>query len=209
MKQPYFTANGQLEKLEDFNVNFIDLNDIAIGLGNMCRFNGQCDKFYSVAEHSLLVADLIKHIFNKGVKIEFAGLLHDASEAYLHDMIRPVQEFIDRNTARKCTVDWDVNFLHHRIMKFVGQKFSFVLTPGEWNIICQADNLALDIEGTLFFPNRWNVDENRDYKTYHESIKYYLPEEAKKRFLRRFENVHSRYVEERRMASGASSKEVP
>lgn len=63
----------------------IDILDIAHALSLQCRFTGHVQKFYSVGQHSLLVSDLCL----KDDKLY--GLLHDASEAYLTDVARPVK----------------------------------------------------------------------------------------------------------------------
>src|SRR5262245_14828098 len=52
------------------------IEDIAHGLSNICRYSGQCKRFYSVAEHSLLVSEVAEGF-------EFAALLHDAAEAFI------------------------------------------------------------------------------------------------------------------------------
>lgn len=66
------------------------IQDIAHGLANTCRFNGQCSEFYSVAQHSVLVSRwLEEQCFAPHVRLQ--GLLHDASEAYIADVSRPVK----------------------------------------------------------------------------------------------------------------------
>ncbi|TNF35165.1 MAG: hypothetical protein EP329_06525 [Deltaproteobacteria bacterium] len=64
----------------------LDIADIAHALSQLCRFNGHCRTFYSVAEHSVRVA--------RAVPPEDAlwGLMHDASEPYLADVPRPLKE---------------------------------------------------------------------------------------------------------------------
>lgn len=63
----------------------VDIRDIARALTMQCRYNGHVGTFYSVAEHCMRVADeLPQHL-------QLAGLLHDAAEAYLGDLIRPLK----------------------------------------------------------------------------------------------------------------------
>lgn len=62
------------------------IEDIAHALGMQCRFNGMVRHFYSVAEHSVIVSLLMKEL-DLGDPME--GLLHDAHEAYVGDMVSP------------------------------------------------------------------------------------------------------------------------
>lgn len=58
-----------------------DIKDIAHSLSLQCRFNGHCKEMYSVADHSLHVSQRCKH--------KLWGLLHDAAETYISDIVTP------------------------------------------------------------------------------------------------------------------------
>ncbi len=66
----------------------IDIDDIAHALAYQCRYSGHTHRFYSVAEHCCAIAD------NAPPTDALWGLLHDASEAYLADVIRPIKPFL-------------------------------------------------------------------------------------------------------------------
>lgn len=66
----------------------VRIEDISAALSKLCRYGGQCTRFYSVAEHCVHVANAAPD----GLKL--AALLHDASEAYLSDVIRPIKSFL-------------------------------------------------------------------------------------------------------------------
>jgi hypothetical protein len=81
------TASGKKLHFRDPREGEIDIKDIAHGLALCCRFNGQCKTFYSVAEHSIRVADNVPDI----PVLKLRALLHDAHEAYLSDVPRPIK----------------------------------------------------------------------------------------------------------------------
>lgn len=80
--------SGQRIDLVNPTPDMIRPTDIAQGLGHICRFGGQIEHFYSVAQHSILVMLLAP------AHLKRAALLHDASEAYLGDVISPLKHVI-------------------------------------------------------------------------------------------------------------------
>jgi len=98
----------------------IRIEDIAHGLSMLCRYTGATRWFYSVAQHSVLVARACRPE-NKGW-----GLLHDAAEAYLGDVSAPI-----RAMFKYCEFD----MAELRLLEVIGVKFG--LEPGWKNLLPQ------------------------------------------------------------------------
>lgn len=82
------TANGRAFYPLDARPEEIHFDDIAAALSKLCRYGGHCHTFYSVAEHCVHIANAA----SDDCKLE--ALMHDASEAYLADIIRPIKPFL-------------------------------------------------------------------------------------------------------------------
>jgi hypothetical protein len=103
--------------------------DIAHALAHQCRFGGHASRFYSVAEHSVHVSRLCP------AQDALWGLLHDASEAYLVDLPRPLKllpEFAAYLEAE------------HRLQRAVAERFG--LPPDQPASVTEADDTMLWIE---------------------------------------------------------------
>ena len=75
----------------------IEMSDIAHGLSFVARWNGQTTGSYpySVAEHSLLVEQLMRKLFSRcPASLQLSALLHDAAEYVIGDMISPVKNAV-------------------------------------------------------------------------------------------------------------------
>lgn len=94
------TATGKAFYPLDPRSTEIDIVDIAHALSHLCRYAGHTKQFYSVAQHSVLVARALPD------HLKLWGLLHDASEAYLVDIPAPIKPMIggyadiERNVMR-------------------------------------------------------------------------------------------------------------
>ncbi len=83
-------AAGHYVDLANPTADMIDLESIAAALSKICRFGGHCPRFYSVAEHSALATQLAHE---DGISDErlAAVFMHDAAEAYVGDMVKPLK----------------------------------------------------------------------------------------------------------------------
>ncbi|MGA3099667.1 MAG: HD family hydrolase [Bryobacteraceae bacterium] len=107
----------------------IDIGDVAHSLSQMCRFVGHTDGFYSIAQHSVLVSELVP----RGDALW--GLLHDASEAYLCDLPAPIKRDPEMSFYR---------IAEDRLMRTICRKFG--LPPEMPQSVMAADRLALATE---------------------------------------------------------------
>ncbi len=94
----------------------IELADVAHGLAMTCRYGGQSRHYYSVAEHCVIVSEVVERdALFAGLPIAtvrawaLAALLHDSAEAYIGDMVRPLKhqpEMLEfRNAERAIEVE--------------------------------------------------------------------------------------------------------
>ena len=90
---PLDTASGVRLDLDDPRPDDITLSDVAAALSKTCRFGAQARSFYSVAQHAVLVADLVEDAGHP--ELALAALHHDSHEAYACDLATPLKHRID------------------------------------------------------------------------------------------------------------------
>ena len=148
--------------------DLIEIEDIAHALSQICRYTGHTRKFYSVAEHSIHISRIVYPV------APLWGLLHDAAEAYVGDMHRPLKIHLPFYRA------WE-----KKIMKAVILKFN--LCEPMPAIVKEADNAMLvnemrDLMGRTKPGPEW-IAKDAPYVDVYVPM---TPEQAKDTFLRRF-----------------------
>lgn len=156
----------------DPRIEDIDILDIAHALSNVCRFTGHVNMFYSVAQHSVLAARYAPgHLM-------LAALLHDASEAYLCDLSRPVKHDPEMHAYRAA---------EKRLMRVIEHKFNVVC---DHPTIHEIDTRLLLTEKRDLMPTspdwgvRWGTLE-----PYAERIVPWTPGRASREFIDTFINL--------------------
>lgn len=96
------TVNGSYFNFIDVDKNVISIGTIARGLSNICRFNGQIEKFYSVAQHSVLCSYIVPEEF------AMQALFHDAAEAYIGDITTPLKVLLHDYREIEKRVEFDI-----------------------------------------------------------------------------------------------------
>jgi hypothetical protein len=91
--------------------DMIDIEDVAHALSQLCRFTGHCDRFYSVAEHSLVGSLIFMERGDDELAFEF--LMHDAHEAYVGDL--------STNLKKLCP---DFKVIEERVDKLIRRKYN-------------------------------------------------------------------------------------
>lgn len=122
-------ANGNVINPLDPDPEQINIFDIAHALSNQCRFSGHTRRFYSVAQHCVLVSRTVPE------KDKLWGLLHDASEAYLVDIPSPLKNDLFGEQYRE---------VEGRLMGAICEKFG--LDPEMPPSVKVADNSLLGTE---------------------------------------------------------------
>ena len=121
------TYSGRKFDLVDPQPDMVHFPDIAHALANVCRYTGHCRAFYSVAQHSVIVASILPD------HLMMQGLMHDATEAYVADLSRPLKRLVP-----------DYQAIEARVWRVIAERFGLpeALDP----LVKRADNIVLMAE---------------------------------------------------------------
>jgi len=159
------TFTGKWVNVFDSDPESISILDIAHALSFQCRFGGHLKQFYSVAQHSIWCYEEAKR--RKLTKrAQLSALMHDASEAFLVDIPRPIKMKLP-----------EYNEVEDKLMGVIAEKYGF-----DWPLfksIKDIDRLALELEWDYF------QIEKPDAIPLHVYSQVY----AEKRFLDIFNNL--------------------
>ena len=152
----------------------ICIEDIAQALSMNCRFSGHVSKFYSVAEHCCIIGDLVEAADKSSSEV-LAALLHDASEAYICDIPRPIKPYLANY--------FDMEL---KIEKVIQQKYNIT---AKTELIDYYDYHICGEEARQLFRHvpDWVTEFDRLSGV---KIKSWTPEQAKKEFLDRFDRLN-------------------
>jgi hypothetical protein len=146
------------------------IGDIAHGLAMTCRFAGQCDRFYSVAEHSVHASHYVNQRF------AFQALMHDAAEAFIGDVSRPLKDLLP-----------EYQTIERRIETAVLGRFGINLPLAPE--VKEIDLVMLITEQHQMMRSRDAWDYTRGKRPLEIKLSGWTPEVAKERFLARFSEL--------------------
>lgn len=178
------TFTGKIVDVMDLKPGDVDIRDIAHALSQEPRHGGMCTRRISVANHSCKVHDLLVK-WGHGSEICLYGLLHDAEEAYIGDLARPIKYLDELMGYRKVA---------NVIKQSISNEFDlYSMRDIDYNnIIKLADNICLYAE-----TRRWkrsngvNVmgrlyDEIKDHLHELPNIYPWSDSKGRREFLKRF-----------------------
>jgi hypothetical protein len=158
----------------------LDAGDIARALANQCRFGGHSRVFYSVAQHSVIVADVVAE---RGGDVEdvFAALMHDATEAYLGDMPHPLKHRSPLGAAFKEA--------EQHLEAALAARFRIKADVPE---IKRVDRSLLASERRAFSDERWHWPELEGVEPLDIELEAWPPDEAARVFAERYAALEAR-----------------
>lgn len=172
MNPTILMINGKYFNFTDPDSAEYDIYVIAHALSNVCRFAGHTVDYYSVAQHSVLVSRIVPPEY------ALMGLLHDAPEAFIHDITKPLKIILS-----------DYQAIEKRVEKSVFKHFH--LPPKLHPEIKKADLIALQTERRDLMPAAPSKEWERlkGVEPWPEIINPWAPRSAQGEFMLRYKEL--------------------
>lgn len=163
MKPEILTHSGRVFNLADPKPEQVHVPDIAHALSKLCRFTGHTDKFYSVAQHSVLVSMEVP------AQYALLALFHDAHEAYTGDMNGPLKSLLAEYTDAYQHIVRPIDCAIFKVLpvdadatSHLSKAYPIKSTHEAWDYIHQADMRVLMSEKRDLMPatgSPWVIDD--------------------------------------------------
>lgn len=161
--------SGRYLDLKNPRPESIAIEDIACGLSKICRFGGQIEQWFSVAEHSILCSSQAS-ADGRSTECQLAVLMHDAAEAFVGDVVKPLKEMLT-----------DFEEIEHRINLAIEKKFGIDYAAHR-DVIKEIDRAMLIAERKILCGIdgvKWaGEDEVRELRIYIFHMDNYLAEKS-------------------------------
>lgn len=166
------TVTGVKLNLAKPRIQDIKIGDIGHSLSMLCRFNGHCPRFYSVAQHSVIVSYIIEEEF------ALEGLAHDFTEFAVGDTVTMIKKWLP-----------DFKAIENNFHKYVIKAFNLNNSKKCREAVKKADRIALLTEARdLLGANieDFLADFPKDLQPHKMKIKPLSPTRAYNLFMDRF-----------------------
>jgi 5'-deoxynucleotidase YfbR-like HD superfamily hydrolase len=177
---PYVqTVSGRWVNPFDPEPSQLDAGDIARALANQCRFGGHSRAFYSVAQHSVIVSEVVERRGGDAEDV-FAALMHDATEAYLGDMPHPLKHRSALGAAFRTAEE--------HLEQAIRDRFAIRPDVAE---IKRVDRALLATERRAFSAEEWHWPELEGVEPLDLALEAWSPDEAALAFTRRYAELEA------------------
>jgi len=167
------TYTGQVFQPLSPKPETINITDIAHALSMICRFNGHTRRFYSVAEHCVVMSQMVPPQYS------LDALMHDAAEAYIADVARPIKPLLG---GYKAIEDSLLAAIYHKYSLTLSDKAKDAIEVSDLRMLMTERQQLMSIHAP-----EW--ESLKDIEPYEIELQCWSPEEAEYQFYARFLSI--------------------
>lgn len=172
----------------------VHYDDVCVGLARECRYGNHCREMYSVATHSVIVSIYVERLARErgwseydAIEVAREGLLHDASEAYLRDIPRPLKHLRAMSGYRRVERRW---------WPVICERFDLHPTPASLELVDEVDKRVVmdEIEALMLDTDMEFRERNIGVQPLGVEIPVLTWEQSANCFSRRFQEIFPEFV---------------